>query len=244
MRYLLGGAISMPEKLSTETTLAFIEAKKKIEVAAKISGRDPNDVRLMAVTKTVSPERINEVIHAGCDLLGENRVQEFLEKYERYDKNAEVHFIGKLQTNKVKYIVDKVSMIESVDSLQLAKEINKRCDSIDKVMDVLLEVNIANEKSKSGFLIDEVLCASEEIGKLSHLRLRGLMTIGRFGAEIEETRRYFEKMRSLLVDIRSKKIDNKDINVLSMGMSSDYELAVKSGATIVRIGRGLFGERK
>ncbi len=234
----------MSEKLSTDIALAVTAAKEKITLAAKSSGRDPKTIRLMAVTKTVPPESVNEAIDAGCDLLGENRVQEFLEKYDSYDKSAEIHFIGKLQTNKVKYIVDKVTMIESVDSIQLAKEIDKRCSAIGKVMDILLEVNIANEESKSGFSSDEIVSAAEEIGKLNHLKLRGLMTIGRFGAKFEETKGYFEKMSALLVDIKSKKIDNKDINVLSMGMSSDYELAVKSGATIVRIGRGLFGERK
>ncbi len=234
----------MSEKLLTDTALAVVKAKENIEKAAKAAGRDPKTVRLMAVTKTVSPEIVNEVVDAGCDLFGENRVQEFLSKYESYDKRAEIHFIGKLQANKVKYIVDKVTMIESVDSIRLAKEIDRRCAEISKVMDVLLEVNIANEESKSGFSSEEVVSAAEEISKFNHLNLRGLMTIGRFGAEFEETKGYFEKMSALLVDIKSKKIDNKDINVLSMGMSSDYELAVESGATIVRIGRGLFGERK
>ena len=234
----------MSEKLLTGTALAVAKAKENIEKAAETAGRDPKTVRLMAVTKTVPPEIVNEVVDAGCDLFGENRVQEFLSKYESYDKRAEIHFIGKLQANKVKYIVDKVTMIESVDSIRLAKEIDRRCAEIGKVMDVLLEVNIANEESKSGFSSEEVVSAAEEISKFNHLNLRGLMTIGRFGAEFEETKGYFEKMSALLVDIKSKKIDNKDINVLSMGMSSDYELAVESGATIVRIGRGLFGERK
>lgn len=234
----------MPEKLLTDTALAVAKTKENIRAAALSAGRNPENVRLMAVTKTVSPEKVNEAIEAGCDLLGENRVQELLEKFESYDKSAEIHFIGKLQTNKVKYIVDKVTMIESVDSVQLAEEIEKRCAAIEKTMDILLEVNIADEESKSGFSIDKVVAAAEEIGRFSHLRLRGLMTIGRFGAEFEETKGYFEKMSALLVDIKGKKIDNNDISVLSMGMSSDYELAVQSGATIVRIGRGLFGERK
>ncbi|MBQ3561429.1 MAG: YggS family pyridoxal phosphate-dependent enzyme [Oscillospiraceae bacterium] len=234
----------MPEKLLTDIEYNVAKAYENISAAAKNAGRDPAKIRLMAVTKTVSPDKINEAIHSGCNLLGENRVQELLEKYESYDKNAEIHFIGSLQTNKVKYIVDKVSMIESVSSLKLAEEIEKRCAAINKTMDILLEVNIADEESKSGFAADEVVCASEKISEFPHLRLRGLMTIGRFGAEIEETRQYFQKMRNLLVDIKSKNIDNIYINVLSMGMSADYELAVSEGATIVRIGRGLFGERK
>lgn len=234
----------MSEKLLTDTELNVKETYDKIYEAAKKSGRDPSEIRLMAVTKTVAPEKINQAVKAGCDLLGENKVQELLEKYESYDKSAEIHFIGRLQTNKVKYIVDKVSMIESVDSIKLAEEIEKRCAKIDKKMDILLEVNIAGEESKGGFSPDEVVEISEKIKDFSHLNLRGLMTIGRFGAEIEETRQYFEKMRHLLVDIRAKNIDNIYINILSMGMSADYELAVSEGATIVRVGRGLFGERK
>lgn len=234
----------MPEKLLTDTEKNVRETFEKISAAARISGRDPSGIRLMAVTKTVAPEKINEAINAGCDLLGENRMQEFLEKYESYDKRAEIHFIGRLQTNKVRYIVDKVTMIESVDSIKLAEEIEKRCAKIDKVMDILLEVNIAGEESKGGFSPDEILSVSEQIKAFRHLRLRGLMTIGRFGAENEETHQYFRKMSSLLVDIKSKNIDNIYINILSMGMSGDFEIAVSEGATIVRVGRGLFGERK
>ena len=234
----------MSEKLLTDTELNVRETFERISAAAEKAGRDPSEIRLMAVTKTVAPEKINEAIKSGCDLLGENRVQELLEKYESYDKSAEIHFIGRLQTNKVKYIVDKVTMIESVDSIKLAEEIEKRCSKIGKIMDILLEVNIAGEESKGGFPPEEIPSVSEKIRDFPHLRLRGLMTIGRFGAEIEETRQYFEKMRHLLVDIKTKNIDNIYINILSMGMSGDYELAVSEGATIVRVGRGLFGERK
>ena len=234
----------MSEKLLTDVAINVRETFDKIKKAAEASGRDPAEIRLMAVTKTVAPEKINEAIAEGCNLLGENKVQELLEKYEHYDKRAEIHFIGRLQTNKVKYIVDKVSMIESVDSLKLAEEIEKRCAKIDKVMDILLEINIAKEESKGGFSEEDILEISEKIKEFTHLRLRGLMTIGRFGAEIEETRQYFEKMRHLLVDIKSKNIDNIYINILSMGMSADYELAVSEGATIVRVGQGLFGARK
>jgi len=234
----------MSEKLLTDTSLNVKETFDKIKKAAESAGRNPSEIRLMAVTKTVAPEKVNEAIEAGCCLLGENRVQEFLEKYESYDKRAEIHFIGRLQTNRVKYIVDKVSMIESVDSLKLAEEIEKRCAKIDKIMDILLEVNIAEEESKGGFSANEIVEISEKIKDFPHLRLRGLMTIGRFGAEIEETRQYFEKMHHLLVDIKAKNIDNIYNNILSMGMSADFELAVSEGATIVRVGRGLFGARK
>ena len=234
----------MSEKLLTDAAARWKEISEDISAAAAAVGRNPDEITLMAVTKTVPPERVNEVIAAGCRLLGENRVQELLEKYEHYDKRAKIHFIGTLQTNKVKYIVDKVDMIESVDSLHLADEIERRCAAIGKTMDILLEVNIADEESKSGFTYDEIPAVIEKISKFNHLKLRGFMTIGRFGAEIEETRGFFQKMRALLVDIRSKKIDNKDISILSMGMSGDYEAAVQEGAAIVRVGRGLFGERK
>ena len=234
----------MSEKLLTDAALNVKETFDKIKKAAESAGRNPSEIRLMAVTKTVAPEKINEAIEAGCYLLGENRVQELLEKYESYDKRAEIHFIGRLQTNKVKYIVDKVSMIESVDSIKLAEEIERRCAKIGKTMDILLEVNIAEEESKGGFSAEEIFDVSEKIKNFPHLRLRGLMTIGRFGAEIEETRQYFEKMRHLLVDIKAKNIDNIYINILSMGMSADFEIAVSEGATIVRVGRGLFGARK
>ena len=234
----------MSEKLLTDAAARWKEISEDISAAAAAVGRNPEEITLMAVTKTVPPERVNEVIAAGCRLLGENRVQELLEKYEHYDKRAKIHFIGTLQTNKVKYIVDKVDMIESVDSLHLADEIERRCAAIGKTMDILLEVNIADEESKSGFTYDEIPAVIEKISKFNHLKLRGFLTIGRFGAEIEETRGYFQKMRALLVDIRSKKIDNKDISILSMGMSGDYTVAVQEGATVVRVGRGLFGERK
>ena len=234
----------MSEKSFPEERFVWKETEERVKAAAIKAGRDPNEIRIMAVTKTVEPERINEVIRAGCDLLGENRVQEFLEKAKSYDPTAEVHFIGRLQTNKVKYIVDKVTMIESVDSVRLAEEIEKRCASIGKTMDVLLEVNIANEENKGGFQYEEIWNVLEIIDGFSHLRVRGLMTIGRFGADFEETKQYFKKMHQLFVDIKSKKLDNRYIDILSMGMSSDYELAVAEGATIIRIGRGLFGERK
>ena len=244
MKFLRREVIFMSEKLLTDVQRRWNEISANISAAAAAADRNPEEVTLMAVTKTVPPERVNEAIAAGCRLLGENRVQELLEKYEHYDKRAKIHFIGTLQTNKVKYIVDKVNMIESVDSVKLAREIEKRCAAIGKTMEILLEVNIAGEESKSGFDYDEIPAAVEEIGKMSHLKLRGFMTIGRFGAEIEETRGYFQKMRALLVDIGSEKIHNKDISILSMGMSGDYEVAVQEGAAIVRVGRGLFGERK
>lgn len=216
----------MSEKSFPDAVSSWNETKERIRAAAIKAGRNPVNIRLMAVTKTVEPERINEVIHAGCDLLGENRVQEFLEKAESYDPKTEVYFIGRLQTNEVKYIMDKVTIIESVDSVRLAEEIEKRCASIGKTMDVLLEVNIANGENKGGFPYEEIWNVLEIIDGFSHLRVRGLMTIGRLGADFEEIKQYFRKMHQLFVDIKSKKLDNRYIDILSMGMSSDYELAV------------------
>jgi len=234
----------MTEKPSNEIAETVGSIMERIRLAAERAGRSPADIRLMAVTKTVPPERVNEAIAAGCDLLGENRVQELLDKYDSYDRSgAEIHFIGHLQTNKVKYIADKVTMIESVDSVKLAQEIDRQCKKLGKSMDVLLEVNIAAEESKSGFLPEEIEQAVIEMTKFSNINVRGLMTIGPVGAEIDETRHCFSKMRKLLVDIGGKKLDNISMNVLSMGMSGDYEEAVEEGSTIVRVGRGLFGAR-
>ena len=210
----------------------------------KVLSTLPQGVRLVAGSKFHPADMVREAYDAGQRLFGENRPQELKEKYALLPKDIEWHMIGHLQTNKVKFVVGKVDMIESVDSVKLAREIEKRCAAIGKTMEFLLEVNIAGEESKSGFDYDEIPAAVEEIGKMSHLKLRGFMTIGRFGAEIEETRGYFQKMRALLVDIGSEKIHNKDISILSMGMSGDYEVAVQEGAAIVRVGRGLFGERK
>ncbi len=238
----------MSEKSSTERTAvgeAFLRIRSETEQAAVLGGREPGSVTVMAVTKTVAPERVNEAITAGCMLLGENRVQELLEKYENYDlQNTEIHFIGHLQTNKVKYICDKVTMIESVDSLKLVAEIERQCARIPKIMDILLEVNIADEASKSGFSAEEAAAAAESITEFPHLRLRGLMTIGRPDAPDEERRACFAKMRKLLVDIAAQNSHNIFITVLSMGMSGDYAIAAEEGATIVRVGRALFGERE
>lgn len=223
---------------------AFLRVKAEAERAAARAGREPGSVAVMAVTKTVAPELVNEAVAAGCVLLGENRVQELLKKYESYDlRHAKLHFIGRLQTNKVKFICDKVAMIESVDSLKLASEIEKQCAKLQKVMDVLLEINIAGEESKAGFSVEEAVAAAEGVARFPHLRLRGLMTIGRADASEEERKAYFARMRKLLVDIAAKNSHNISINILSMGMSGDYAIAAGEGATIVRVGRVLFGER-
>lgn len=208
---------------------------------AKAKYRNENDdVRLMAVTKTVPYEIVNSVIEQGVDLLGENRVQEYLDKKDHYDKNAEVHFIGHLQTNKVKYIVDSVKCIHSVDSLKLAAEIEKLAEKNGIVMNVLTEVNIGGEESKSGIstdMLDELVYG---ISEMKNIKLCGLMTIPPVG----NSEFYFEKMQRIFEDLKAKKVDNVSIDILSMGMSADYVEAIKYGSNIVRVGSAIFGARK
>ena len=206
---------------------------------AKVKVNRTDEIRFMAVTKTVCPEAINEAIKCGVNLLGENRVQEYLSKFEQYEP-CEVHFIGHLQTNKVKYIVDKVSMIESVDSIKLAEEISKQCLKIGKEMDILLEINSGCEESKSGFTFEDVKNAALEIANLGNIHIKGLMTI----PPQVDTEKFFEKMQSIYIDIKGENIDNIDMQWLSMGMSGDFPLAIQYGANIVRIGTRLFGVRK
>ncbi len=208
---------------------------------AKAKYRNENDdVRLMAVTKTVPYEIVNSVIEQGVDLLGENRVQEYLDKKDHYDKNAEVHFIGHLQTNKVKYIVDSVKCIHSVDSLKLAAEIEKHAEKNGIVMNVLTEVNIGGEESKSGIstdMLDELVYG---ISEMKNIKLCGLMTIPPVG----NSEFYFEKMQRIFEDLKAKKVDNVSMDILSMGMSADYVEAIKYGSNIVRVGSAIFGARK
>lgn len=209
------------------------------EARAKYRKRD-DVIRLMAVTKTVPYQRVNLAVGEGVTLLGENRVQEYLEKKDFYDKNAEVHFIGHLQSNKVKYIIDSVTMIHSVDSTKLASEIDKQAAKAGVVMNVLLEVNIGGEDTKSGVLPDRLRELVYETGDLKNIRVKGLMTIPPPG-ESEES---FYKMNRLFSDLKSERFENADMEILSMGMSADYALAVKYGSNIVRIGSGIFGARK
>lgn len=208
---------------------------------AKAKYRRPDDdVAIMAVTKTVDVDSINFVIENGITLLGENRVQEYLEKYESYSDKAEVHFIGHLQTNKVKYIIDKVSMIESVDSIKLADEINKQALKHNLVMSILVEVNAGNEISKSGIEPEKAFELCEYCAGLPGVVVNGLMAIPPIGAN----EAIYEKMYSLYLDIMSKKVDNINMKILSIGMSGDYETAIKYGSNLVRIGSKLFGARK
>ena len=215
----------------------------KVAAAAERSGRKREDILLLAVSKTKPVEVIRQAVECGLTALGENKVQEIMDKYEPMGEGVHWHLIGHLQTNKVKYIIDKVDMIHSVESLKLAEEIEKRAAAKELVMDILVEVNVADEESKFGIIPEKAEEFIREISKKEHLRVRGLMTVAPFVENSEENREYFRQMKQLQVDINAKKIDNIEMDVLSMGMTGDYEVAIEEGATIVRVGTGIFGER-
>ena len=216
---------------------------KKVEEACARSGRDPKDVTLIAVSKTKPIEMIEEAMEAGARVFGENKVQELCDKYERLPKDLHWHLIGHLQRNKVKYIVDKVAMIHSVDSLRLAETIEKEAAKKAVIVPILIEVNVAQEESKFGLKPEEVLPFIEQIADFSHIQINGLMTIAPYVDNAEENREIFRELKKLSVDIAAKNINNVIMSVLSMGMTGDYMVAVQEGATMVRVGTGIFGAR-
>ena len=233
----------MMEK-SSEIRRNVEAVQEQIGRAAAEAGRDPSEIRLMAVTKTQSAARVNEAIAAGVTLLGENRAQELLEKYDGYDRaGCGSHFIGHLQSNKVRSIVDKVSMIESVDRLSLAQEISRCAQLHGLVMPVLIEVNIGREQSKSGVLPEALPELLGKVSLLPGLSVRGLMAIPPNIEDTVQKEGYFEQMYRHFIDMKAKKLDNVSMTILSMGMSHDYPLAIRHGSNVVRIGRALFGER-
>lgn len=210
-----------------------------IQNASVKYSKEQGEVKILAVTKTVAPEIINTAIDCGITLLGENRVQEYLSKRDFY-KPCDVHFIGHLQTNKVKYIINDVSMIQSVDSLKLASEINRQALKNDRIMDILIEVNIGEEISKSGVSKNEVYALVDEISNLPAVKIKGLMAIPPINSEDRIYASLYETFNS----IKEKNIPNVDMDILSVGMSGDYEKAIKYGSNLVRIGTKLFGARK
>ena len=234
----------MTEKLSADAEFEknYAQIRKNIAEAAIRSGRKPEDIILLAATKTVSLERINYAISRGIEYIGENRVQEFLSKKDALAP-CRRHFIGHLQTNKVKDILPFVELIHSVDSIHLAREISKQSIKLGKTTDILLEINIGCQQSKFGFSADEAENAVREAAKLPNISVKGLMAIPPECEDPEENRKYFTIMKKLFVDIGSKKIDNSSMDILSMGMSGDYAVAVSEGANLVRIGSALFGKR-
>ena len=219
------------------------EVEEKIQKACLRSGRDPKEVTLIAVSKTKPVSMIEEVYTEGTRDFGENKPQELKEKYDLMPKDINWHMIGHLQRNKIKYVVDRACMIHSIDSIRLAQAVEEEAAKREKVIPVLLEINIAREESKFGFLEEEVYDALEIISKLPHLRIEGLMTIAPFVENAEENRVHFKNLRKLSVDIKQKNIDNVNMCNLSMGMTGDYEIAIEEGATFVRVGTGIFGER-
>ena len=218
--------------------------KENIAAAALRCGRSPDEIKLVAATKMNDAGRVRQAIAAGVDICGENRVQELQEKYAlgAYE-GCPLHFIGHLQKNKVKYIVGKVGLIHSVDSVALASEINKRAAALGIVQDILLEVNIGAEPAKSGFAPGELSCALDAMVGFGSIRVLGLMAIPPICERSEENRVYFRRMKQLFIDIGQKKYDNVLMQLLSMGMSADYEVAVEEGANLVRVGTGIFGAR-
>ncbi len=233
----------MMEKLSAkEFDENFARVKARINAAVLKKSRNVKDITLLAAIKTVDAETVNYAINQGIDYIGENKVQEFLSKNDDII-DAHRHFIGHLQTNKVKDIIDKVELIHSVDSLKLAKEISKQAAKINKVMDILLEVNIGGEQSKWGFTPQNLLESISEISKLPNLHIKGLMAIPPVCENSEDNRKYFKEMYKLFVDIKEQKLDNSSMEILSMGMSDDFDIAIEEGATLIRLGTALFGRR-
>ena len=220
------------------------EIRAKMDAAAIACGRDPKQILLCAATKMNDADAVRQAIAAGVDLCGENRVQELVAKQkENAYEGAPVHFIGHLQTNKVKQVVGKVDLIQSVDSLRLLKAIDAEAAKQGIVQDILLEINVGQEESKSGFDADEVLSILEQISEFSHIFVRGLMAIPPISQNSGDNRKFFQKILQLSVDIRAKKYDNVLVNCLSMGMSDDYEDAISCGSTMIRVGTAIFGKR-
>ncbi len=214
---------------------------EKIKKAALRANRNPEEIKLVAVTKTATTEQIEEAINAGVKIIGENRVQDAKEKYQILTADIEWHLIGHLQTNKVKYAVEIFNCIHSVDSIKLAQEIDKRSKQFGKIMDVLVEVNVSGEETKYGIKPEEVEPFLKEISGFPRIRVIGLMTIAPIMEDKEEVRPYFRKFRELSKEIKSKHMENVKIDYLSMGMTEDFEIAIEEGANMVRIGRGIFG---
>lgn len=221
----------------------YKNVEEKVIQACKRAGRDPKEVTLIAVSKTKPMSMIEELLPLGVRDFGENKVQELTAKAESLSPEIYWHMIGHLQRNKVKYVVDKACLIHSVDSLRLAEEISKEAGKKQVTVSILLEVNAAGEESKFGITPGETLSLAQEIAKLPHIQIKGLMTIAPYTQNPEDNRIFFRNLRKLSVDIAQKNIDNVTMSVLSMGMTGDYEVAIEEGATHVRVGTGIFGER-
>lgn len=221
----------------------LISVENEIREACLRAGRRREDVTLIAVSKTKPVSDLEEAYALGVRVFGENKVQELADKYEVLPKDIEWHMIGHLQRNKVKYIIDKVALIHSVDSLRLAETIEKEAAKRNITVNILIEVNVAREESKFGLMPEELEEFIAKISDFSHIRVKGLMTIAPFVADSEENRVIFQRLHKLSVDIETKNVDNITMRVLSMGMTNDYAVAIEEGATMVRVGTGIFGTR-
>ncbi len=219
------------------------EVQENIKKACDKVGRKQEEVTLIAVSKTKPLEDIEEILQEDVIDFGENKVQELCDKYEKISRQVNWHLIGHLQTNKVKYIADKVALIHSVDSYKLAEQINKEAKKKNVVVPILLQVNIADEDTKFGLKEEEVLPLIEQIKDMDGIKIRGLMTIAPFVEDPEENRVHFKNLYRLYIDIREKSINNVTMDTLSMGMTGDYQVAIEEGATMIRVGTGIFGER-
>ena len=221
------------------------QVEENINAACQRAGRDPKEVTLIAVSKTKPVSMIEEAIDYGIKDFGENKVQEMCDKIEKISNKLNWHMIGHLQRNKVKYIVDKACLIHSVDSLRLAQQIDSEAKKENVICNILIEVNIAGEESKFGVSKDQVKELLEEIKELTNVHVKGLMTIAPYVEDAEENRGYFREMNKLFIDMRQENADNDniDMEILSMGMTGDYQVAIEEGATMVRVGTGIFGAR-
>lgn len=228
-------------KISIEKNI--LQIKENIGNALKKSGREGDEVQLIAVTKTVDINRINEAIEAGITSIGENRTNEIEEKYNLIGSKVDFHMIGHLQTNKVKNIIGKTKLIHSLDRISLAKELDKRSKRNNIVTDVLLQVNVAEEENKFGLKVDEVLYFIEDILELTNIRVRGLMTIAPYTEDRSYLRNVFRSLYKLSEDIKTRNYEGLSMDYLSMGMSNDYEIAIEEGSNMVRVGSSIFGKR-
>jgi hypothetical protein len=219
------------------------QIEERIRTSAQRVGRNPDSVRLVAVSKTQPAEAVKAALEAGQQLFGENYVQEFLEKAQQLPECVEWHFIGSLQSNKVKYLAGLTTLIHSVDRLSLAREIDRQWEKIGRPCDILLQVNISGEETKSGTTSENLLQLAREASLLTHLRVRGLMTLPPFFDEPERVRPYFRELKRLAEVLAAEQIPGITMEELSMGMSGDFEVAIEEGATLVRVGSAIFGER-
>ncbi|WP_053956923.1 YggS family pyridoxal phosphate-dependent enzyme [Inediibacterium massiliense] len=220
----------------------IIHIRQEIHKACEKSNRNPEEVKLIAVTKTVDSSKINEAIAQGIEDVGENKVQEIINKYDQVSP-VSFHMIGHLQTNKVKYIIDKVKLIHSLDRISLAKEIDKRAKQNNKVMDVLVQINVAKEDTKFGMYKEEVYDFLEQIKCFENIKVKGLMTIAPYEEDPEEVRKYFKELKEIFEEIKTKDFSHVEMKYLSMGMTNDFQIAIEEGANFIRVGTGIFGKR-